>query len=236
MTEEVTAVAIVEITGEIIPSDYKWIYDFFEIDNTTPGKIKDAIAELKDGEELEVRINSPGGDVASGQEIYSLLQTCNSRAAIMGFAASAAGLAAMGCKRVEMSPVSTIMVHNVWTATQGDYHEMERTGEMLKNLNSAIAAAYVKKTGAPEAEILEMMDKETWITANQAIELGIADGYIGTEKTPRAGEAMNSVCGLSITPEMIEQAKAAKAEKEKLEAANAKRAAEIVGDLDAFGI
>lgn len=228
--------AIVEITGEIIPNDYKWVYDFFEIENTTPGKIKDAIAELKDGEELEVRINSPGGDVASGQEIYSLLQTCNSRAAIMGFAASAAGLAAMGCKRVEMSPVSTIMVHNVWTQTSGDYHEMERTSEMLKNLNSAIAAAYVAKSGKPEEEILEMMDKETWITAKQAIEWGIADGYIGTERTPNAGRYHNSVCGLSITPEMIEQAKSAKAEQDKIKATNAKRAEDILADLDAFGI
>ena len=227
---------MVEITGEIIPNDFAWIYDWFEIEYTAPNKIKEAIKALSEGEELEVRINSPGGDVASGQEIYSLLQTCNSRAAIMGFAASAAGLAAMGCQRVEMSPVSTLMVHNVWTQTQGDYREMETTAEMLKSLNRSIAAAFVKKSGKSEDEILKMMDEETWITAKQAIELGLADGYIGTERTPRAGEAMNSVCGLSITPEMIEEATAAKAAKEKLEATNAKRAAELVSDLDAFGI
>ena len=227
---------MVEITGEIIPSDYEWIYKFFGIDHTSPAQIKDAIAKLADGEELEVRINSPGGDVASGQEIYSLLQTCNSRAAIMGFAASAAGLAAMGCRRVEMSPVSTLMVHNVWTQTAGDYHEMETAAEMLKSLNKSIAAAFVAKSGRPEEEILQMMDQETWIPAKQAIELGLADGYIGTEKTPRAGEAMNSVCGLSITPEMIEEAKAAKAAEEKKAAEAAKLAEDLTADLDNYGI
>ena len=227
---------MIELTGEIVPNDYDWIYRFFGIEHTTPNHIKDAIAKLADGEELEVRINSPGGDVASGQEIYSLLQTCNSRAAIMGFAASAAGLAAMGCRRVEMSPVSTLMVHNVWTQTAGDYHEMETTAEMLKSLNRSIAAAFVAKSGRPEEEILQMMDQETWIPAKQAIELGLADGYIGTEKTPRAGEAMNSVCGLSITPEMIEEAKAAKAAEEKKAAEAAKLAEDLTKDLDNYGI
>lgn len=222
--------ATIELTGEIIPNDFAWIYDYFEMDYTTPAKIKAAVNDLSDGETLTVRINSPGGDVASGAEIYSVLQSCNSKAEIMGFAASAAGLAAMGCQRVEMSPVSTLMVHNVWTQTQGDYREMETTAEMLKSLNRSIAAAFVKKSGKSEDEILKMMDAETWITAKQAIELGLCDGYIGDAKEPAGYK--NSICGMSITPEMIEQAKNAKEK----EATNAKRAAELVGDLDAFGI
>ena len=125
---------MVEVTGEIIPNDYGWIYDWLGWENTTPNKIKAAIAALENGEELEVRINSPGGDVASGQEIYSLLQTVPSIAKIMGMAASAAGFLAMGCRRVEMSAVGTIMVHNVSTATSGDYHEMDKASRMLKSM------------------------------------------------------------------------------------------------------
>ena len=224
--------AMVELTGEIVPNDLDWVYDWFGIEHTPVNRIKDAVSKLPEGETLEVRINSPGGDVASGQEIYSLLQTVPSVAKVMGMAASAAGLAAMGCRRVEMSPVSTLMVHNVWTMTSGDYHEMDAASRMLKQLNKSIAAAFVTKSGMDEESVLKMMDKETWITANQAVELGLCDAIIGEpEGTP--GRYSNSLFGMSITPEMIEQAKAAKAEEEQKDRTRAK---EIVGDLDLFGI
>lgn len=228
---------MVEVTGEIVPNDYGWIYDWFGIDNTTPNKIKDAINALEDGEELEVRINSYGGDVASGQEIYSLLQTVqNCTAKIMGMAASAAGFLAMGARRVEISTVGTIMVHNVSTyGVSGDYHEMDKTSEMLQRLNAAIAGAFVAKSGRPEEEILEMMDRETWLTANQAVSMGICDAIIGGAKT-QPGKYSNALFGMSITPEMIEEAKTAKAKQEKEAQDRARVAADLTADLDLFGV
>ena len=225
---------MVEVTGEIIPNDYEWIYNWLKWENTCPNKIKAAIAALKDGEELEVRINSPGGDVASGQEIYSLLQTVPSTAKIMGMAASAAGFLAMGCRRVEMSTVGTIMVHNVYTCAAGDYHEMDKASRMLKSLNSSIAAAFVAKSGRSEEEILKMMDKETWLTANQAVEMGICDAIIG-EQDGAPGRYSNSLFGMSITPELIEKAKEAKAREEK-EAQDRARAEGLTADLELYGI
>lgn len=225
---------MVEINGEIIPSDYAWIYDFFGIKYTSENTIKDAINALADGEELEVRINSPGGDVATGQEIYSLLQTVPSTAKIMGTAASAAGFLAMGCRRVEISNVGMIMVHNVSSYAAGDYHEMDKASKMLKSVNSAIAAAFVAKSGKTEEEILRMMDKETWLTANQAVEMGICDAIIGSS-AELPGRYSNSLFGMSITPEMIEQAKAGKAKQDQ-EIKDRARAAEIAGDLDLFGV
>lgn len=223
---------IIEINGEIIPNDYEWIYDWFKMDNTTPNKIKAAIAALEPDEELEVRINSPGGDVASGQEIYSLLQTVNSRAEIMGMAASAAGFAAMGCKRVEMSPVGTIMVHNVWmSGVEGDYHEMDKASEMLKSLNKSIANAFVVKSGMPEEKVLKMMDKETWLTANQAVEYGIADAIIGNPEG-EPGRYRNSLCGMSITPDMVARAIA---ERDAQDKQVQDRTRELIDDLDSFG-
>lgn len=228
--------AVVEVTGEIIPNDFDWIYDWFGIEYTTPNKIKAAIAGLADGEELEVRINSYGGDVASGQEIYSLLETVNSKAMIMGQAASAAGFLAMGAKRVEISTVGTIMVHNVWChGVAGDYHEMDKASEMLKSMNASIAAAFVKKSGKPEEEILEMMDRETWLTANQAKEAGLVDAIIGQSAEP-AGKYRNALFGCSVTAEMIEQAKAAKAEEEKKAQDRARAAEALTSDLELFGI
>lgn len=225
---------MVEVSGEIIPSDFAWVYDWFGIKYTTEDSIKAAIAALADGEELEVRINSPGGDVATGQEIYSLLQTVPSTAKIMGMAASAAGFLAMGCQRVEISTVGTIMVHNVWTQAEGDYHEMDKASRMLKSLNSSIASAFVAKSGKSEEEILRMMDKETWLTANQAVEMGICDAIIGSS-AELPGRYSNSLFGMSITPEMIEQAKAGKAKQDQ-EIKDRTRAAEIAGDLDLFGV
>ena len=227
---------MVEVLGEIVPNDYGWIYDWFRIDHTTPNKIKKAISELADGEELEVRINSYGGDVASGQEIYSLLQTVPSTAKIMGTAASAAGFLAMGCKRVEISTVGTIMVHNVsCCGVCGDHNEMDKASEMLKSMDSAIASAFVAKSGKTEKEILRMMEKETWLTANQAVEMGICDAIIGSsEKLP--GRYSNSLFGMSITPEMIEEAKEAKAKQEKEAQDRARVAEELTTDLDLFGI
>ena len=228
---------MVEVIGEIVPNEYDWIYDWFGIDHTTPNKIKAAIAALEKDEELEVRINSYGGDVASGQEIYSLLQTVNSRAAIMGQAASAAGFLAMGCKRVEISPVGTIMVHNVWCGgVSGDYHEMDKASQMLQSMNAAIANAFVTKTGKSEKEILKLMDKETWLTANQALELGFCDAIIGDSESGAPGRYRNSLFGLSITPEMIEEAKAGKAKREKEAQDRARAAAALTADLDLFGI
>lgn len=225
---------MVEVSGEIIPSDLAWVYDWFGIKYTTEDSIKAAIAALADGEELEVRINSPGGDVATGQEIYSLLQTVPSTAKIMGMAASAAGFLAMGCQRVEISTVGTIMVHNVWTQAAGDYHEMDKASRMLKSLNASIASAFVAKSGKSEEEILRMMDKETWLTANQAVEMGICDAIIGSS-AELPGRYSNSLFGMSITPEMIEQAKAGKAKQDQ-EIKDRTRAAEIAGDLDLFGV
>ena len=227
---------MVEIIGEIVPNDYGWIYDWFGIDNTTPNKIKAAIAALKENENLEVRINSYGGDVASGQEIYSLLKTVDSTAKIMGQAASAAGFLAMGCRRVEISTVGTIMVHNVWCGgVSGDYHEMDKASEMLKSMNAAIASAFVEKTGKSEKEILKLMDKETWLTANQAVELGFCDAIIG-DPSGMPGRYSNSLFGLSITPEMIEEAKAGKAKQEQAAQDRARAAVDLTADLDLFGV
>ena len=107
--------------------------------------------------------------------------------------------------------------------------------ERLKTLNASIASAFVKKTGKSEAEILEMMDRETWLTANQAKEAGIVDAIIGQSAEP-AGKYRNALFGCSVTPEMIEQAKAAKAEEEKTAQDRARAAEALTSDLELFGI
>lgn len=221
--------AQIDLKGDIIPNDAKWIYDWLAWDSTCPKDIEDAIFGMQPGEELEVFINSGGGDVQAGQEIYSLLKSVNSVAKIQGFAASAAGVAAMGCRKVLISDVGAIMIHNVWCGgVSGDYHEMDKASEMLKSLNETMANAYVAKSGRPLTEILEIMDRETWLSADKAIEYGFADGRIDHG----ANGFGNSFCGLRLTEEIKQRVLKEKAEQEKAES----RKHEILKDLDLYGV
>jgi len=166
----------VKIKGPIISNSDAWIYEYFGIEATSPSMIDKAI-EKANGEDLEVEINSGGGSVFAGSEIYTALKSCkgNVTVKIVGLAASAASVIAMAGKKVTMSPTAQMMIHNVSSCAAGDYREMEHTAEILKNANDTIANAYRLKTGKEQKELLSLMDKETWMTAQKAKELGFID-------------------------------------------------------------
>lgn len=174
-----------EVKGAIVPNDDKWIYELFEMDATSP---KDITDQLKDAtEDIEVLINSGGGDVYSGSEIYTALRDVpnNVNVKIVGIAASAASVIAMAGDKVEISPTAQIMIHNAATVAFGDNRSMEHTSNMLEGFNKSIANAYMDKTGLSQDEILSMMDDETWLTADMAVEKGFADSKMFAENTPR---------------------------------------------------
>ena len=168
--------AEIDVRGDIISNDDKWIYDWLEWDSTCPADIRGALDSKPENERLTVRINSGGGSVLAGQEIYSMLFGRDDvDIDIQSMAGSAASVIAMA-NRSEISPVAMIMIHNVsMYGAAGDYHDMQKNVEILKQMNSALAQAYVAKTGKAEEEILKLMDRETWITANQALEMGFVD-------------------------------------------------------------
>lgn len=161
----------VNIKGAIISNDDQWIYDWFGIDATSPKAINNAITEAN-GDELEVEINSGGGDVFAGSEIYTALKAYSGNVTIkiVGLAASAASVIAMAGDRIIMSPTGQMMIHNVSSRTAGDYRDMDHAAEVLKNANTTIANAYRLKTGMSEENLLSMMNKETWLTPQQALE------------------------------------------------------------------
>lgn len=219
-----------QIRGDIINNDTKWIYDWLEWESTCPKDIKTAIDSLEPGEELRVIVNSGGGDVYAGQEIYTLLRKCrNSVAEIDSMAGSAAGVAAMGAGRVLISPVGMIMIHNVTGSgyTSGDYHLYEKRANALKELNAALARSYSEKSGKPVEEILQIMDKETWLTANQAVEMGFADETMGNSM-----QVTNAYAGLRLTEEVRQRVIREKAEADK----NRELKNEILGDLELYGV
>lgn len=168
--------AKVNIKGVIVSNDDKWIYDWFEMESVCPKDISTQIEAAK-GEDLEVEINSPGGDVYAGSEIYTALKSYSgdSVGKIVGIAASAASVAACGVKKLLISPTGQFMIHNVWCTAMGDYRDLEHAADILKGWNKSIANAYMLKTGMSQSELLSLMNKESWLTAQDAVRLKFAD-------------------------------------------------------------
>ena len=218
----------IDVRGDIIGNDDKWIYDWMEWDSTCPDDVKSALQTMPAGEKLIVNINSGGGSVMAGQEIYSLLHGRQDvEIHIQSLAGSAASVIAMAntCK---MSPVATIMIHNVsMSRASGDYHDMQKNAEILKTMNSTLAEAYVAKTGKTKDEILKMMDKETWITASQALEMGFID-----EVEELQTQITNSIYGIRLTEEIRQQVTKEKELQNKKEQLKK----ELLNDLDKYGV
>lgn len=168
------------VNGTIVSSDDAWIYDYFEIENTSPQKIRKALEEAK-GEDITVKVNSGGGDVFAGNEIYYLIANYKGRTTvdITGFAASAATIICCAGQNVRATPGMQYMIHNVSCSAYGDYNEMDHTSEILQNANRSISNIYRLKTGMSEEDLLELMNHETWMDATRAKELGFVDEIIG---------------------------------------------------------
>jgi ATP-dependent Clp protease protease subunit len=168
--------AKVTIKGVIVGDDEKWIYDWFGIQATSPRDVAKEIAAANGGD-LEVDINSGGGSVFAGSEIYTALKsyTGNVTVRILGIAASAASVIAMAGKKVTISPTAQIMIHNVSSRQEGDHRNMEHMAKVLRGADETIANAYMLKTGMTQDEILALMGEETWMTPQKALEHGFVD-------------------------------------------------------------
>lgn len=175
----------INVKGAIVPNNDKWIYDMLEMDATSPKDVFDALSSTD--EDVEVIINSGGGDVFSGSEIYTSLKEHqgNVNVKVVGVAASAASVIAMAGSKTEMSPTAQMMIHNASSIAVGDNREMQTAYNMLTSANKAVANAYIAKTGKSEQEITDLMNEETWFSADTAVEQGFADSKMFDESAPR---------------------------------------------------
>ena len=147
-------------------------------DDITPQLFKD---ELTAGTgNITVWINSPGGDCIAAAQIYNMLTEYKGTVTVKidGIAASAASVIAMAGDKILMSPVSMLMIHNPATYAFGDHVELQKVMDMLTEVKESIINAYVIKTGLSRAKLSHLMDSETWMDANKAVELGFADDVI----------------------------------------------------------
>lgn len=149
-------------------------------DDVTPEMFREEL--FASDRDIVVWINSPGGDVIAGAQIYNMLLEYPDHVTVKidGIAASAASVIAMAGDTIYMSPVSMMMIHNPMTVAIGDHVEMEKAKEMLASFKESIINAYEKKTRLSRQRLSELMDAETWMDVGKAMELGFCDSVLTT--------------------------------------------------------
>lgn len=159
-------------------------------DKTDAFSLKDALAQV-DTPVLTVRINSYGGSVSEGLAIYNLLSEFKGklRTIVDGFACSAASVIFMAGQERVVPESGLLMIHNAWSYAEGDSNAMKKVAEDLEKITQPSVNIYVSKTGLSEEKVKEMMDRETWITSQEAFSLGFATTV---EKNDAAKQSLES--------------------------------------------
>lgn len=184
----------IKMKGPLISNNEYEAYEFFGLEAVSAKSITDQFPE-DINEDITLEVNSNGGLVTVGSEIYTALKKYNGHvtAEVTGMAASAASVAIMGADTVKMSPTAQIMIHKaLLTRATGNSDDLEKAVNALKSSDQSIINAYVSKTGLSEDEIFEMMKNETFMSANEAIEKGFADEIMTFEKDLGAVASLES--------------------------------------------
>ena len=157
-------------------------------DDITPKKFKAEL--LSDSGDISVWLNSPGGDVFAASQIYTMLKEYAGKVSVRidGLAASAASVIAMAGDEIIMSPVAMMMIHNPATVIFGEAADLQSGIKMLSEVKESIINAYEQKTNLPRNKISNMMDAETWFSAQKAVELGFVDKILYAPETNDAKE------------------------------------------------
>ncbi|MGE9920756.1 head maturation protease, ClpP-related [Limosilactobacillus reuteri] len=166
---------VLTISGTI--AEDSWVDD-----EVTPQVFQDELSQVKGP--IDLWLNSPGGDCVAASRIYTMLMNYpdDVNVKIDGIAASAASVIAMAGTKVSMAPTAMIMIHNPLTIVGGQKEDLDQAAQMLAETKESIINAYELKTNLPRAKISTMMDNETWMNVNKAIELGFADEMLGQNK------------------------------------------------------
>lgn len=168
----------IEVKGPIVSNDMADVYHYFGWDACGPKDISEKLNEAA-GDDVILEINSPGGVCAYGYEMYKALMDYQGKVtAHVIMAASAASLLVCAATEALASDACIFMIHNTKSGVSGDYREFENGAEMLREYNEGIINVYVRKTGKSREELQNMMDAETYMSAQTAIENGFIDGYL----------------------------------------------------------
>lgn len=209
-------IATIKLKGEILPDEWAEIYRFwgFNAGFFAPCDVQAAVDALEEGEELVLEVNSIGGVVDAGSEIYSILEKCpnHTRAEVQSLAASAASYMIMACDEVVMSTPAQLMIHCGCWDVGGNKFDHLWAAQQLGTTDESILDTYCRRCGEEHREELrKMMEAETYLGSKQCVALGLADSIIGDEPeedfTPLALVASvhtNTVRAMRILPDIRE--------------------------------
>jgi len=156
--------------------------DFFG-EGVTARRIAAALRAIGE-QEVVVYINSPGGDYFEGLAIYNLLRDHKGKVTIrvLGIAASAASVIAMAGDVIEVARAGFLMIHNTWVVAAGDRNDLREYADLIEPFDKVAADVYAVRSGVDPAEVQKMMDRETWIGGQDAVEKGFADALLATDQ------------------------------------------------------
>nr|DAH90189.1 MAG TPA: Putative ATP dependent Clp protease [Caudoviricetes sp.] len=194
-----------KFNGVVAANSDKEVYDWFGMECITPKMVSDFLNEAA-GEDVTIQINSGGGSVFAGSEIFTDLSKYQGKviAEISGICASAATFPLLAADSAGISPIGQVMIHNVSSIQRGDYRDMAASSEYLLGSSNNLANLYAQRMGISEEEAQGLMDKETWFNAKQAVESGIVDEILFENTQP-----VQLVASFSpmLSPEKINQIK-----------------------------
>jgi len=166
----------IKLRGPLISNNQQEAYDWFGMEAVSAKSISNALPD--DGSDIVLEVNSNGGLVTVGSDIYTMLKQYpgNVTAEVTGMAASAASVAIMAADTVVISPTAQMMIHKALLRdVSGNSDDLDKASNALKASDQGIVNAYVAKTGKSEDEVMELMRNETYMSAQKAVELGFAD-------------------------------------------------------------
>lgn len=167
--------------------------------------------------EIELRINSPGGDVFDGFAIYNRLKQHPAKVTcyVDGLAASIASLIVLAADEVIMGEGALYMIHLPWTMSYGNRMDFDNTVNRLMDIEEQMISIYSKKTKMSRGEIRDMLEKETWLDANQAMEMGFVDSK-SEDTIPVAASAIEKASWINKKPKLTTKEDLVKQEIENL--------------------
>ncbi len=184
-----------------------WVYDpigeIFGPDAVTSKGVRDRLSSLRNIDRLNIRINSPGGEVDAATAIHTLISefTGEKVVKIDGVAASAASVIAMAGDRIEMAKGSRLMIHNPWTVAIGDYRELMKAAKVAEHYRDGLVGIYSARSKKSDDVIRDIMDAETWYLPEEAIDFGIADS-IGSDTAVEASSHDKIMAQVKLVAQM----------------------------------
>lgn len=170
------------------------IFDDISLQGYNSKTLSQELKALEDINQINVHINSYGGEVAEGLAIYNTLKNHKAKVTTFcdGFACSIASIIFLSGDERVMNESSLLMIHNTWTFVQGNAIDLRKEADDLDKITNASIKIYRANSNLNEEEIKALLDKETWISSEEALEMGFATSILKNEKSKNASQSIRS--------------------------------------------